>query len=91
MSFGREASLFFIWAYTRLWIYLDEAENVLDYSAAERKMLTKGPAHIIAHTEHFLTVWVNIGVEDKETVQAVKSAFGPLLLDHLDVDFTDKT
>src|SRR2546430_4020829 len=28
--------------HTRLWVYLDEAENILAYPAAERNMLSKG-------------------------------------------------
>ena len=75
--------------HTRLWVYLDEAENVLDYAPAERKMLAKGLTHIIAHTGHFLTLWIHIAAEDKETVQAVKFAFGDALWRSLDVDFTE--
>ena len=74
--------------HTRLWVYLDEAENVLDYTPAERKMLSKGLAHIIAQTGHFLTIWLNIAVQDRETVQAVKKALGDLLWQWLDFDFT---
>ena len=75
--------------HTRLWVYLDEAENILDYPAAERKMLSKGLAHITAQTGHFLTLWLNIAVQDRENVQAVKKAFGDSLWHWLDVDLTD--
>ncbi len=77
--------------HTRLWVYLDEAENVLDYAPAERKMLSKGLAHLVAHSSHFLTLWLNMSVEDQETVQAVKKAFGDQLWQWLDVDFTEGT
>jgi len=77
--------------HTRLWVYLDEAENVLDYAPAERKMLSKGLAHLVAHSSHFLTLWLNMSVEDKETVQAVKKAFGDQLWQWLDVNFTEGT
>ncbi len=43
----------------------------------------------MTHTEHFLTFWVNISVQNKKTVQEVKGAFGASLLDFLDFDFTD--
>ncbi len=74
--------------HTRLWVYLDEAEHVLDYAPAERKLLVKGLTHLIAHTDQFLTLWVNIAVQDRETIQAVKGAFGAPLLKFLDGDFT---
>ncbi len=74
--------------HTRLWVYLDEAEHVLDYAPAERKLLVKGLTHLIAHTDEFLTFWVNIAVPDQETIQAVKRAFGASLLKLLDGDFT---
>jgi hypothetical protein len=74
--------------HTRVWVYLNEAENVLDYAPAERKTLLKGLAHLMAHTSHFLTVWLNIAVQEQEMIQAVRSAFGASLLDSLDVDFT---
>jgi hypothetical protein len=75
--------------HTRLWIYLDEAEHVLDYAPAERKLLVKGLTHLIAHTDQFLTLWLNISVPDQETIHAVKGAFGASLLKFLDGDFTD--
>ena len=74
--------------HTRLWVYLDEAEHVLDYAPAERKLLVKGLAHLIAHTDQFLTLWLNIAVQDQETIQEVKKAFGASLLTFLDDDFT---
>jgi hypothetical protein len=55
----------------------------------ERKTLAKGLAHIISQTGYFLTVWLNIAVRDRETVQAVKKAFGDFLWQWLDFDFTD--
>ena len=40
-------------------------------------------------TGHFLTIWLNIAVQDRETIQAVKKALGDHLWPWLDVDFTD--
>ncbi len=74
--------------HTRLWVYLDEAENVLEYAPAERKLLVKGLTHLITHTGQFLTIWLNIAAQDQETIQAVKHAFGASLLNFLDGDFT---
>ena len=71
-------------------MHLDDAENVLDYVPAERKMLLKGLAHLIAHTGYFLTIWLNIAGQEQETIQAVKDAFGASLLHLLDFDFTDE-
>ncbi len=75
--------------HTRIWVYLDEAENMLDYPAGERKQLIKGLTYLVAHTDSFLTLWLNIAVQQHETIQAVKDAFGASLLDLLDFDFTD--
>jgi hypothetical protein len=72
--------------HTRLWIYINELENILDYPPLERKTLTKGLAHLISQKGHFLTIWLNIS--EAETVQAVKKALVELL-PYLDFDFTD--
>jgi hypothetical protein len=75
--------------HTRVWLSLNEAENVLDYPAAQRKLLAKGLTHIISQTRHFLTIWLNMTVPDKETVQAVRSALGDPLWQWLDYDLTE--
>jgi hypothetical protein len=74
--------------HTRLWVFIDEAENILEYARAEQKKLSKGLAHIIAKTGHFLTIWLNISEPEPETIQAVKEAFGAIW-QWLDLDLTD--
>jgi hypothetical protein len=54
--------------HTRLWVFLNEAENILEYPKPEQKAMAKGLNHIISGTGHFLTLWVNISEPEPETI-----------------------
>ena len=76
--------------HTRLWVSINEAENVLDYAPQERKVLAKGLASLISKTAHFLTIWLNVTERDAVTAHKVKQALGDLVFQWLDFDFTNE-
>ena len=73
--------------HTRLWVTLDEAENLLEYPVAERKLMLHGLTTLHTHLRSYFTFWLNIADTAPARVEEVKKACGPLW-SRLDHDFT---
>ena len=70
----------------RIWWFLSEAENVLDYMLKERREFLKGFTSLISSLGSYITVWLNCS--DESLTEKVKEACGDNLWAYLDHDFT---
>ncbi|MDQ5825397.1 MAG: hypothetical protein M3441_14485 [Chloroflexota bacterium] len=58
----------------RIWLWLDEIENILGYSEHERWELVKALETFMGNTPPYLTVWLNISPSSPATPQEVQAA-----------------
>ncbi|MDQ3706314.1 MAG: hypothetical protein M3437_14085 [Chloroflexota bacterium] len=58
----------------RVWLWLDEIENVLGYSEHERWELVKALETFMGNTPPYLTVWLNISPTSPATSEEVQAA-----------------
>lgn len=74
--------------HTRLWIWIDELENILDYTEKEQRESVKGLKYLIASTSNFLTICFNISAQSDEHVRKIKTLLGTMILPLIDEDLT---
>jgi len=74
--------------HTRLWLWIDELENILDYSEKDQREISKGLTSLIASTGAFVTIWLNMSAQSAERVESIKSLLGERLLSLVDEDWT---
>jgi hypothetical protein len=74
--------------HTRLWLWIDELENILDYTEKDQLSLIKGLTSLIASAGAFVTLWLNMSAQSAERVAAIKSLLGERLLSLVDDDWT---
>jgi hypothetical protein len=58
----------------RVWVWLDEIENILGYNERERWELVKALETLISNTPPYLTIWLNISPNSPATSQEIQSA-----------------
>lgn len=70
----------------RYCIFLNELENVLEYSRKDRRDLMKGLIYLLASLPSFTTLWLNIS--DGNLADEVREACGDAFLGTFDYDLT---
>lgn len=75
---------------TRLWVWLTHVDQVLAYSAKDRREVVRGLEVLVEQTGRYLTLWMGLEVEEASAIKEVKAALGPKLLRFLDVDLTTR-
>jgi hypothetical protein len=58
----------------RVWVWLDEIENILGYNERERWELVKALETLMGNTPPYLTVWLNISPASPATSQEIQAA-----------------
>jgi hypothetical protein len=76
--------------HTRLWVWLTHVDQVLAYSAKDRREVVHGLEMLIEQTGRYLTMWMGLDAEEASVIKDVKAALGPKLLSFLDVDLTTR-
>lgn len=58
----------------RVWIHMDEIENLLGYTTHDRWELVKGLETLFAHAPSYITVWMNISPSSSATAEQIQAA-----------------
>lgn len=58
----------------RVWIHLDQIENLLGYTEHDRWELVKGLETLMAHAPAYLTVWMNISPASPAEAEQIQAA-----------------
>lgn len=58
----------------RVWIHMDEIENLLGYTTHDRWELVKGLETLLSHAPHYITVWMNISPSNPATEEQIQAA-----------------
>jgi hypothetical protein len=58
----------------RVWVWLDEIENILGYNERERWELVKALETLVGNTPPYLTVWLNISPASPATSKEIQAA-----------------
>ncbi|MEO8286042.1 MAG: hypothetical protein ABI670_06365 [Chloroflexota bacterium] len=66
--------------YRRLWIRLDEIENLLNYPQHERWEMVKALQTLVGDSPHCLTIWLNISPTSQATAADIQAALENNLL-----------
>jgi hypothetical protein len=72
----------------RLWITVDKAEYILDYSPAEVKLLVNGFTSLLKTIGSFFTIWLNLSNPHQQMIERVRQSCGSEFWELCDLDLT---
>jgi hypothetical protein len=74
--------------HTRLWIWIDHLEHLLDYSEKDCREMVRGLTFLISTIATSLTVWLNITAQGEPALSKIKRLLGEEFMDLVDQDLT---
>lgn len=76
--------------HTRLWLWIDRLEHLLDYSERDCREMVRGLTFLVSTTMNSLTVWLNMTAQSEPALSKVKRLLGNEFMALVDKDLTNR-